>query len=833
MRPNRKFSFNTSLFHSGCRFIFISVIILISFPNSLLGQLTTNSAVTPADLVNNIVGPGITVSNIKYTGAGTARGLFYKDNSNIGLDNGIILSTGRISNATGPNNDPRFGYCNRRYVTQNISGSPGDLDLDLIENCTQCTYDAAVLEFDFIPQSSPLTFKYVFASEEYPCYVCSPFNDVFAFLVTSLENDGLNYNNENIALIPNTTIPVCINSINSGTAGYDSIGQRYFSDCISLNYNTYFVNNGDGSTPALNPTVQFNGFTVPLAASIKVTPCKKYHIKLAVANVADDFFDSAVLLQANSFASPSATGTITYSYDNNAIEGCSNASICYNLPEPLATDYNIPLQFSGTANIGTDYIVTGINYVSLPPGVTIPAGQTTSCITISPPILPGNTTKQVIVTANTSVCTPEVDIISILPNTVLSASFNPSAISVCRGASATLSVIASGGITSKPYQYAWSNGAGNFSEIIVSTTITNTYTVSVTDDCGAAASASIEVKVLPPPDITIDDATICSGTSATLTVKGVGQGSSYLWNTGETTSSITVNPSVLTQYFVTVEYNIGCFAEGSATVSVTPPPLADFTADVDSGCQPLTVRFTDNSQFTNPASAFLWNFGDGQTSTDENPVHIYNNPGIYTVSLRVSNATILCSDTKVSTDMINVFSKPVAKFYVQPGSTVSELDPTVLVFSNSVGDIASYEWKLSDTNTVYTDPSFSHTFKAAGTYKIKLYIVNDKGCTDTTSGMIFVKPECTLYVPNAFKPSRCNEPEDCLFKVKSTKVLEFQIWIYDRWGGLAYNSKEIKDGWDGKISGTLATEGVYIYRIDYRDVFNRPHTIWGHLTLLR
>ena len=158
-----------------------------------------NSGLTAEDMVNALLGGGVTVSNIRYTGAAVASGLSCSGKDAIGFDTGVLLTSGCANNVVGPNNSSSATCDN---------GLPGDPDLTgLIAGATSNqTFDASVLEFDFVPNSNTVQFSYVFGSEEYNEFVDSSFNDVFAFFV-----NGVNY-----ALIPGTTTPVSINNINNG-----------------------------------------------------------------------------------------------------------------------------------------------------------------------------------------------------------------------------------------------------------------------------------------------------------------------------------------------------------------------------------------------------------------------------------------------------------------------------------------------------------------------------------------------------------------------------------------------------------------------------------------
>ena len=141
------------------------------------------------------------------------------------------------------------------------------------------TFDASVFTFTFVPETDQVTFTYVFASEEYPEYVCSAFNDVFGFYVT-----GPGYAaNTNIAIIPGSTLPVAIDNVNNGLG-------------CPINYPAYYVDNTGGTS------VQYDGFTVPLTACVNTVPCEAYTITIAIADAGDGILDSAVFLAAESFS---------------------------------------------------------------------------------------------------------------------------------------------------------------------------------------------------------------------------------------------------------------------------------------------------------------------------------------------------------------------------------------------------------------------------------------------------------------------------------------------------------------------------------------------------
>lgn len=238
-----------------------------------------NSGLTAQDLAQALVGPGIAVTNATFTGDLSAGGLFSNGVADgLGIESGVILSSGAISNAVGPNDSDN---------TTTSFGTPGDSDLDAL--IPQSTNDAAVLEFTITSPEPQLTLRYVFASEEYNEFANSNFNDVFAFLVDE----------EDIALVPNTTIPVSINNVNAG----NPVG-------TNPNNPQFFVNNdpSDLGTPTPFET-EFDGFTVVLSTVAATVPVNQpVTVKIAIADAGDTAFDSAVFLEENSFqAVPIAT----------------------------------------------------------------------------------------------------------------------------------------------------------------------------------------------------------------------------------------------------------------------------------------------------------------------------------------------------------------------------------------------------------------------------------------------------------------------------------------------------------------------------------------------
>ncbi len=451
--------------------ILLSIAFLLSL-NSGFAQLTVNGSLTPLQLVQSIlIGNGVSVSNVTYTGAPAAIGSFNGTASNIGIASGILLTTGNLTNAVGPNNLGGQGIDNNRS---------GDADLNIISGVT--TFDASVLEFDFVPASDTLRFNYVFASEEYPEFVGGLVNDAFGFFISGPGISGpFSSNSQNVAIIPGTTTPVTINDLNNGDNDCDLGGPN--GPCSNCQY---YVDNCNGST------VQYDGFTTPLTAMAVVACGETYHIKIAIADGGDGVYDSGVFLEAGSFGTSGVqiTATASASGDSTIVEGCGSAVFTFFRPD-TSSAFTINFNIQGTA-------IPGLDYNQIPDSIVIPQGQFSEQLFVDA-FVDG-------IPDSIETITLTIDFISGCGGDTLYATIfiqSVDSIKVVKGEdynictpdeTATLKATATGG--SGPLTFTWSNDAGVGDSVVVVPLETTKYFVTVTDTCGNFAySDSIEVVV--------------------------------------------------------------------------------------------------------------------------------------------------------------------------------------------------------------------------------------------------------------------------------------------------------------------------------------------------
>lgn len=238
------------------------------------------SAITELELQDFLGNCGI-VSNLSFIGSPTQIGKFEKASTNSGLKKGLIIASGNVSNANGPNDGNGTG---------NAAGGGSDPDLQAI-NIQSTLYDAAGFEFDLTATKEFFSIWTVFGSDEYLEYTGSNFNDIFAILF----KEG-NQAYENIATIPGTILPISINTVNQGSPGSNGNIENVQAPYGSLQYSNYFIDSTLGSTG-----IEYDGYTIPLLVQKPMNIGTTYHIKFIIADASDAVFDSGLFITSDSF----------------------------------------------------------------------------------------------------------------------------------------------------------------------------------------------------------------------------------------------------------------------------------------------------------------------------------------------------------------------------------------------------------------------------------------------------------------------------------------------------------------------------------------------------
>ncbi|MGE5419960.1 MAG: PKD domain-containing protein [Chloroflexota bacterium] len=262
-------------------------------------------------------------------------------------------------------------------------------------------------------------------------------------------------------------------------------------------------------------------------------------------------------------------------------------------------------------------------------------------------------------------------------------------------------------------------------------------------------------------------------------------------------------------------------------------PVAVFDT-VSPGCEPHPVQFRNRSQY---GTSYLWEFDDGTTSTDFEPMHVYQNDGIYNVKLTVKGE----GGAGYVYHKIEVYGKPLVKFSVTPELVM--LPDQEIHLSNFTENGTTFLWNFGDGQTS-AEFKPSHLYSSTGTYDISLEAWTEHGCNDklVKPGAVEVVGKGLIVFPNAFEPSMTGptggyfslgEPEyNYVFHPVWDGVTLYKLEIFTRWGNLIYTSEDVNKGWDGYFQGKLSQQGVYVWKCTGTFSNGRLFNLVGDVTLL-
>ncbi len=273
----------------------------------------------------------------------------------------------------------------------------------------------------------------------------------------------------------------------------------------------------------------------------------------------------------------------------------------------------------------------------------------------------------------------------------------------------------------------------------------------------------------------------------------------------------------------------GCTETYSDTLIVYPMPLVDFSYPDVLACEPYTIQFSDSSLSWSPIY-YSWSFGDGDSSHAQNPVHTYYDTGYFNLSLTIWIDTIcITTQTMVVDSAIHVFISPDAAINVTPRYQ-SILTPTVEVFNIVQVPIVDQIIYFDDGDSTLLDYA-PHTYTDTGWYNVTQWVINQFGCTDTAVVPIYIVPEESVYVPNAFTPNGDGTNEIFFPVIRDVRCYEFTI--FNRWGEIIYVITDPLKGWDGTLNNKKAKTDTYVYLLRYMDQQYNWHDKRGHFSLLR
>ncbi|NVN94214.1 MAG: gliding motility-associated C-terminal domain-containing protein [Bacteroidetes bacterium] len=352
--------------------------------------------------------------------------------------------------------------------------------------------------------------------------------------------------------------------------------------------------------------------------------------------------------------------------------------------------------------------------------------------------------------------------------------------------------------------YLWSTGASTQS---VNVNTQGAYWLKGTNASGCSGYDTINITLNPTPIVQIapTNPSVCKGESITLTASSNLLSTTYTWSNTATTTTVNLSPTLTTSYFVIGKLN-QCVDTAFATINVKPLPIISTTADKNPICEGESTNLTAGSNM--PSTTYVWNNNVTGNTLSVAP----NNSAYYYVTGTASN----CHDTSGIT--INVITQQSINLGVDDYLCVG--DEKTLNANNLLG-VFLWSNGTSGNTMIVNEP---------GVFWLR---VDNNGCI--ASDTIVLKPCSEIWVSNVFTPN--NDGINDIFKANTKEIQKFQLYIYNRWGNLVFETHDVNMGWDGKYAGGDAQSGVYYWVIRYNE--NRSSNqnvekeIHGSVTLLR
>ena len=641
--------------------------------------------------------------------------------------------------------------------------------------------------------------------------------------------------------------------------------------CSATSTNTVLVN--------VFPTVSFSA---PPACMGAATSFNNFSTPTTNVSYSWSFGDGTTTndtsnIQTPTYIYPSA-GTYTVTLTITPTDGCVSTNtnvvtinpiptvsvtspspiVCWNILVPAPTLVNIPnnpnityswMNTNAAIGLTTNGIGTPPNFVS---GLNTTTNNIDGVISITPFLNgctgpPASYTVTIVPTAivthpNLNYCPG--DLIPAITLTATPAAATPN-ITWSTTAIPNIGLSATNGGTSIPAFTA-----------ILGVTTAQSNIITLQDNYGGCAgpSSTFYITINANPVAKFTHSPACSGTPTNFTDESTtnsGFINQWNWNFGDA-SSAQQNPSYQLNstgnHTVNLEVttNFGCKNDTTEVVYVNPSAAISFFADTVS-CTPLVTTFFDVVSM--PVVIWNWNFGNGdtatyttqtiatQTFTNGSHTQIKN----YSVSLSVVTDSG-CVSKITKNNYITVYPKPLAGFNWGP-TDANVLDPIINFHDQSIGasGLNAYNWNFGDIYETVDSLNYSnisnptHTYSdlVPYNYEVTQVVENIYGCKDSITETVIILNAFTFYIPNAFSPN--NDGANDGFKGIGIGIdnATYNMWIFDRWGLMIFHSTDLETSWVGRLHGVIVQEDVYIWKVSFKDIFNKSHDYHGTVTVLK
>ena len=408
---------------------------------------------------------------------------------------------------------------------------------------------------------------------------------------------------------------------------------------------------------------------------------------------------------------------------------------------------------------------------------------------------------------------------------------------ICQNDTIYFSVVATGGTS--PFVFDVNNGASNQEFIIVPISSDTAFFVNITDANGCTFETdTMQIFVAPPPVlITSNDTVICPGNPVVVSsiADDIVETYSYLWSTGETNPYIYPVVSSDSTFYVTVTDECNVSTVDSVMVTLFLDPIITLTPDITGGCPPFQINYSIGLNMADLSSDLFWttNHGDIDSSNFTNLYITYSTAGSGNIDLSFTSSNGCQVDTSFS-NLVNIFGIPVSNFVMNPNPP--NIYDNVVNLNNTSTDYENSWWFFLGDSVNSTNSSIPVSeLPVDSAITVCLVVENAYGCRDTSCQELLLNNELFLFVPNTIILDSYSD--NAVFR----PVLNYfhpdwyQLYIFNRWGELVFETKDVTQGWDGSYNGVVVQDGVYVWKIVGAPLNNeadlREYT--GHVTVLK
>ncbi len=398
-----------------------------------------------------------------------------------------------------------------------------------------------------------------------------------------------------------------------------------------------------------------------------------------------------------------------------------------------------------------------------------------------------------------------------------------------------------------PYSYTWDNS----SSINISATdlAVGNHIATITDALGCVIT--LNATLSEPTSLVLtsltSDLIICPEDGSTiLTATGSGGSTAYTFTWTENGNvigvgaAINVDPSSTnTEYCVTLSEACGSPTVNDCMTITFPQPIVSiFTSNKPYSCMPGDFIFFNTSVEKGTIDSMFVDYGDGFSEAIAGGVdltHIYQNPGIYDINI-IFKSTLGCITTGSHIAIANVVPNPIADFTMSANPTTF-FETTIGMQDVSSGNVVTWDWfsPFSSPSTSNDDnPTFVFDEGVTGTYPITLTISTLEGCVDTVTKILTVNSDILFFAPNSFTPDGDEFNQTWRWSVQGIDVQDFELYIFNRWGEIVWETHDPNSEWDGTYKGEVIKPGTYTWRSRVKDMnSDGKREFSGHINIIR